>query len=240
MPQFIVRRPTWNNFANLFAAMEIAEVPFIRYVFNSVLVTVSVAVLAVLVSSMGAYGLVKHKPPGHKLVSSIIVASLMMVPQAITVSSFQMVNYLRLTDSYWALILPKIAVGLYFFLIQQFMSQVPDSFIESARLDGAGEIRVFLKIVMPTVRPAWATLFMYSFVATWNDFFSPLIFTSSEAMKTLPLALQTIAGGAANSSIGRAGAVAASSFVLILPTVLVFLILQKQVMETMAYTGIKA
>lgn len=239
-PEFIVKNPTLNNFYDLFTSLEGAEVPFTRYVFNSLLVTVGTVVLTVLVSCLGAYGLVKHTPPGAKLISNIIVASLMFVPQITTIPTFLLVNALHMENTYWALVLPKVAVAFNFFLIQQFIGQVPDSFLESARLDGANEITLFFKIVMPTIRPAWATLTMYSFISTWNDYFSALIYTSSDNMKTLPLALQTIAGGAATVSIGRAGAVAASAFVLILPPVLIFLLMQKQVMETMAYTGIKS
>lgn len=239
-PEFIVKNPTLDNFYDLFTSLEGSEVPFTRYLFNSLLVTVGTVILTVLVSCLGAYGLVKHAPPGAALISNIIVASLMFVPQITTIPTFLLVNSLHMENTYWALILPKVAVAFNFFLIQQFMGQVPDSFLESARLDGATEPVVFFRIVMPTIRPAWATLIMYSFISTWNDYFSALIYTSSDNMKTLPLALQTIAGGAATVSIGRAGAVAASAFVLILPPVLIFLLMQKQVMETMAYTGIKS
>lgn len=239
-PEFFVKNPTFNNFYDLFTSLQGAEVPFTRYVFNSLLVTIGTVILTVLVSCLGAYGLVKHAPPGGTLISNIIVASLMFVPQITTIPTFLLVNQLHLENTYWAMILPKVAIAFNFFLIQQFIGQVPDSFLESARLDGASEMTLFFKIVMPTIRPAWATLIMYSFISTWNDYFSALIYTSSDNMKTLPLALQTIAGGAATVSIGRAGAVAASAFVLILPPVLIFLLMQKQVMETMAYTGIKS
>lgn len=239
-PQFIVKNPTMNNFFDLFASLQSSEVPFTRYLFNSIFVSSSIVFCTVIVSCMGAFGLVKHMPPGGKIISSIIVASLMFVPQITTIPTFLLVDQLNLMDSYWALILPKVAVAFNFFLIQQFMGQVPDSFLESARLDGASEMYVLFRIVMPTIKPAWATLIMYSFTSNWNDFFAPLIYTSQDNMKTLPLALQTIAGGAANLSIGRAGAVAAATFILVLPVVLVFLLMQKNVMETMAYTGIKS
>lgn len=239
-PEFIVRHPTLNNFFDLFASLNGSEVPFTRYVFNSLFVATGTVFLTVMVSCLGAYGLVKHAPPGAAVISNIVVASLMFVPQITTIPIFLMVNQLHMQNTYWALILPKVAVAFNFFLIQQFMGQVPDSFLESARLDGAKESTVFFKIVMPTIRPAWATLIMYSFISTWNDYFSALIYTSSDNMKTLPLALQTIAGGAATTSIGRAGAVAAASFILVLLPVLIFLLMQKQVMETMAYTGIKS
>jgi ABC-type glycerol-3-phosphate transport system permease component len=109
--------------------------------------------------------------------------------------------------------------------------------MEAARIDGANEWYLFWKIVMPSLKPAWATLVVFSFVANWNDYFSPLIFITSQAMKTLPLALQTIAGGL---SIARAGAVGAATFLMTLPTIIIFTLMQARVMETMVHSGIKA
>ena len=149
------------------------------------------------------------------------------------------VNSLGLIDTYWALILPSIAVAYNFFLMKQFTEQYPDELIEAARIDGSGELRIFLKLVMPALAPAWSTLIVFSFVNNWNDYFSPLIYITSQAMKTLPLALQTIAGGAATASIGRAGAVSAATFIMTIPTIVIFTVMQGKVMETMTYSGIK-
>lgn len=125
------------------------------------------------------------------------------------------------------------------FLMKQFIEQYPDELLEAARIDGAGEFRIFMKLVMPALKPAWSTLIVFSFVNNWNDYFSPLIYITSQAMKTLPLALQTISGGAAGMSVGRAGAVAAATFVMTVPTVIIFTVMQGKVMETMVYSGIK-
>ena len=238
-PQFFVTHPTLDNFSALLSSLESVEVPFTRYVFNSILTTVMTVALTVLVSTMGAYGLVKHTPPGANIISNIVIASLMVVPQVTTIPTFLVVNQLGLLNTYWALVLPKVAIAFNFFLMQQFMAQVADSFLESARLDGASELYVFSKIVMPMVKPAVATLIVFSFTSSWNDYFSPLIYTTSDNMKMLPLALQSIAGGTANASLGRAGAVAAATFVMVLPVVIVFLFMQRRIIETMAYTGIK-
>ena len=124
--------------------------------------------------------------------------------------------------------------------MKQFAEQIPNEYLESARIDGANEITIFVKLVIPFLKPAWATLTVLSFISNWNDYFTPLIFTSSQAMKTLPLALQTIAGGPATSSIGRAGAVAAATFLMTMPTIIIFTSMQAHVMETMVHSGIKA
>lgn len=238
-PQFYVERPTLSNFTDLFASLESADTPFVRYLFNSVLVTVLIVILTTLVCSMGAFGLVKHTPPGATLISNIVVASLMVVPQVTTIPTFMIVNGLGMMDTYWALVLPKVAIAFNFFLVQQFMGQVPDSLLESARLDGASEFGVFFRIILPMIRPVVATLIMFSFTSAWNDYFSALVYTTKDSMKTLPLALQSIAGGTGSASLARAGAVAASSFLMVLPVVLIFLLMQRRVIETMAYSGIK-
>ncbi len=124
-----------------------------------------------------------------------------------------------------------------FFLMKQFCEQVPDQLLESVRMDGAAERTVFWRIAMPLMKPAWATLIVFSFVLNWNDYFTPLIFIRSQAMRTLPLALQTIGGGPA--TVARSGAVAAATFLTTMPTILVFVLAQRKVMRTMAYSGIK-
>ena len=165
--------------------------------------------------------------------------ALMFSGHVTRIPSYLVVNSLGLINTYGALILPGIAVAYNIFLMKQFIEQYPDELLEAARIDGAGEFRIFLQMVMPALKPAWATLVVMSFVSNWNDYFSPLIYVTSQAMKTLPLALQTISGGAAAVSVGRAGAVAAATFVMTIPTVIIFTAMQGQVMETMVYSGIK-
>lgn len=238
-PKFIVRKPTTQNFADLLISLNSSTVPFVRYAFNSVVITLAVVLCTVVVSSIGAYSLVKFKPPGAKPLFNLILMALMFSAHVTKIPSYMVVNNLGLIDTYWALLLPNIAVAYNFFLMKQFVEQYPDELIEAARIDGSGELRIFLKLVMPALAPAWSTLIVFSFVSNWNDYFSPLIYITSQAMKTLPLALQTISGGAATASIGRAGAVAAASFIMTIPTIVIFTIMQGKVMETMTYSGIK-
>jgi len=238
-PRFYVKNPTTKNFTDLVISLGSSTVPFTRYAFNSIIITVSVVILTVMVSSLAAYSLVKFKPVGGKLVFDLILIALMFSPHVTKIPSYMIVNGLGLIDSYWALILPNIAVAYNCFLMRQFIQQYPDELIEAARIDGAGEFKIFIKMVMPALAPAWSTLVVFSFVSNWNDYFSPLIYVTSQAMKTLPLALQTISGGAAGMSVGRAGAVAASTLLMTAPTVILFTIMQGRVMETMTYSGIK-
>jgi len=239
-PRFLVRKPTFQNFFDLVVSLGSSTVPFTRYIFNSLLVSAVTVVCTVLVSSMGAYGLVKHQFPAKKLVFTLVIAALMFSPHVTQIPRYMVVNGLGMINSYWALIIPNIAVAYNFFLMKQFIEQFPNDLLESARIDGAKELLVFWMIVMPSLAPAWSTLVVFSFMANWNDYFSPLIYTTSRAMKTLPLALQTIAGGPAAMSIGRAGAVAAATFLMTTPTIIIFTAMQAKVMETMTYSGIKA
>ena len=238
-PRFFVRHPTTKNFTDLVVSLGSSTVPFTRYFFNSVVVTVIIVLGTVVVSSMGAYSLVKFKPPGGQALFNMILIALMFSAHVTKIPSYMVVNKLHLINTYGALILPNLAVAYNCFLLKQFMEQYPDELIEAARIDGAGEFRIFIDMVMPALKPATATLVVFSFTNNWNDYFSPLIYVTSQAMKTLPLALQTISGGAAGMTVGRAGAVAAATFLMTLPTVIIFTVMQGKVMETMVYSGIK-
>jgi len=238
-PRFFVRRPTTLNFSNLVISLGSSTVPFARYVFNSVVVTVATVCLTVIVSSLGAYGIVKHNPPGSNFIFTLVVAALMFSGHVTRIPSYMVVNSLGMINTYWALIIPSIAEAYNLFLMKQFMEQIPNELLESARIDGANEWITFSRIVMPALTPAWSTLVVFSFVTNWNDYFSPLVYTTSQQMRTMPLALQTIAGGPAASYLGRAGSVAASTFIMTIPTIILFTFMQAKVMETMVHSGIK-
>ena len=242
-PRFLVKNPTITNFTDLVLAMTGSVIPFSKYLFNSVFTAVVTVVVTVIVSSMGAFALEKYKLPGGNAIFMIIIAALMFSPHVTQIPTYMVVNSLGMINTYWALIIPKIAVAYNFFLMKQFIVQFPDELLEAAKIDGSNDWHTFWKIVMPNLKPAWSTLIVFSFVANWNDYFTPLIYTTNQTMKTLPLALQTIAGGAGAAgsiNVSRAGAMAAATFLMITPTIVIFLVMQKRVMETMTYSGIKA
>lgn len=237
-PRIIVRKPTFANFSELLSSLNASVVPFTRYIFNSLFTTITSVFLSVVVCCMGAYGLVKFKPIGSKFIFAVIVAALMFSTHVTQIPNYIVVNQLGLVNSYWALIIPKIAVAYNFFLVKQFAEQLPDEILEAARIDGCSELKIFWKIAMPLLKPAWSTLAVFSFVSNWNDYFSPLIFINKDAMKTLPLALQTLAGGA--GVVARAGTVGAATLLTTLPTIIVFVVMRGRVMQTMTYSGIKS
>ncbi len=237
-PRFFVQKPTLRNFFDLLTATDSSIVPFTRYMFNSLFVSAAIVVGTLVICSLGAYVLSKFKLPGAGPLFAIIISALMFSPQVTQIPTYMVISGLGMLDTYWALILPKLAVAYNIFLMKQFIDQIPDPLLEAAHIDGASEWRVFWRIVMPVCKPAWATLIIFSFIGNWNDYFTPLVFTTSETMKTLPLALQTIAGGP--GVVARSGALAAGTFLITLPPILIFIAFQKLVMNTMVYSGIKS
>jgi len=236
-PRFFVINPTFKNFQDLLLATGTSLVPFPRYIFNSVVVSSCIVVFGVLIAAMAAYPLSKHKMPMKKTIFSMIVFALMFAPQVLQIPQFLVISKLGLIDSYAALIVPFLAVPVNLFLIKQFLDQIPDALIEASKIDGANEWIIFWKVIMPLLKPAMATLALFSFIAAWNDSFSANIYTTTEAMKTLPFALLTLSGG--TGVVARVGTVAAASLLMVVPTILVFIITQRMVLQTMAHSGLK-
>lgn len=237
-PRIFVRNPTLGNFSDLLTSLNSSTVPFTRYVFNSIWVTIVTVFCSVVICSMGAYGMVKHKPVGAATIFAIVIAALSFSSHVTKIPNYMVVSKMGLINTYAALIVPSIAVAYNFFLVKQFAEQLPDSLLEAARIDGAKELRIFWTIAMPLLKPAWSTLAVFSFVNNWNDSFSPLVYITSDAMKTLPLALQTMAGGA--GVVARSGTVGAATLLTTAPTILVYTIMRGRVMQTMTYSGIKS
>ena len=167
-PQFFVRNPTIENFSDVFIFMSQSWVPFLRYVFNSVLVTVAGCVGHILAASLAAYALEKHKFPGRNLIFSLIVLSLMFSSQVTGIPNYVILSKLGWIDTLWSLIIPAFAMPMGLYLMKQFMYQVPDTMLEAARIDGASELRTFFTIVMPMVKPAYLTLLIFSVQSLWN------------------------------------------------------------------------
>lgn len=233
-PKLFPQNPTFDNFTNLSALLGDSWLPFPRYFFNSVLITIFGTTGNIIISSMAAYMLSKHNFPGKNVLFQIVVLSLLFSGTVTGIPNYIIMTKLNLINTYWALILPVLPSSLGLFLMKQFMDQmVPDTLLEAAALDGAGENRIFLQIVMPMVKPAWLTQLIFSFQGIWGTTGGILIF--DEELKTLPTALSNIVSG----GIARTGVSAAISLIMILPPITVFLFSQSNVMQTMASSGIK-
>ena len=233
-PKLFVRNPTLNNFKDLFVLISSSWIPFSRYVFNTLFITTAGTLGHVILASMAAYALAKHKFPGSKLIFTTVVLSLMFAPEVTAIPNYLTMSALGWIDTYAAVIVPAWAASLGLFLMKQFMDQmVPDTLLEAAKIDGAHEFTIFWKIVMPIVRPAWLTLIILSFQGLWQSTGGNFIY--SEELKTLPYALNQIAQG----GIARAGVAAAVALLMMIVPVTVFVINQASVVETMGTSGMK-
>ena len=233
-PRFIVMNPTLRNFSDLFVLMNTSWVPFSRYIFNTVLVSVCGTAGNLLFASLCAYSLAKIKFPGRKGIFKTIRTSLMFHETVTAVTRFTIMSVLLLIDTPLALIIPAFGSTLGLYLMKQFMeTNVNDSVLESSRLDGATEWKTFWVIAMPMVKPAWLTLIIYCFQGLWNAGSS--IYIHSEQFKSFNYAIGQITAG----GIKRAGASAAAQVIMMMVPIAVFVISQSNIIETMGSSGMK-
>ena len=232
-PKMYVQRPTMQSFEDMLKVAGGMDVPFSRYVFNSIFVSVVVTVAQLLFASSAAYVLAKVKAPGVKAMNKVIEVALLFTSSVTYIVQYIVMANIGLIDTYLALTLPYIATPMGLFLMKQFMGQIPESMIEAAKLDGASHLRICWQIVMPNVKPAWLTLMIFAFQGAWQ--ITGYLFVYSEQLKPIPIVMQQIAA----SGLARAGVSYATVVVLMLPPMILFLILQSNVVETMAHSGLK-
>ncbi len=233
-PRFYVTSPTLDNFKNLFTLMTTSWVPFTRYIFNTVFISVVGTFGTIILSAIAAYSLSKMKFPGSKAFFKTVIYAL-MIPSAVGgIVTYIVISRLGLIDTYWAYIVPAWGATTNVFLMKQFMeSNITDAVLESARLDGASELRIFWKIAMPMVKPAWLTIIVFSFNGLWKT--GTNLYIRSEQLKTFPAAVTQIL----SAGIVRTGASAASTFILMFVPIIVFIITQSNIIETMGSSGMK-
>lgn len=231
-PKIYTLRPTLRNFSDMSEVIRQNRVPFSRYVFNSLTVTVAVTFLQSIIISMAAFVLAKCRFAGNRLINNIIVISMLYQSNVIYIMQYMVINRLGLTDSLYALILPSVASPVGLFLMKQSISQLPDSIIESARMDGAGLFRICWQIVIPNQKPALMTLVIFAFQSSWNMQSGAFVF--HEEYKTLPTVINQIS----SAGMARAGIAMAAAVFMLVPPVIVFTLAQGQVIETMAHSGI--
>ena len=233
-PRFFVQNPTGKNFRDLFNVMGDNWVPFSRYIFNTVFVSVLGTFGHLILSSLCAYALAKHDFPGRNFLFQIVVLSLMFSAVVTQVPNFLIMSKLKLVNTYAAYILPAFCSSLGLYLMKQFIETgIPDSLFEAARIDGAGEGRIFWRIVMPLVKPAWLTLIIFSFQSLWNT--SATVLIQREDLKMLNNALSQIVSG----GIARTGTAAAATVIMMVVPIVIFIVSQGSIVETVATSGMK-
>lgn len=232
-PRIFPRNPTFDNFSDLFVTMGKSWVTFSRYLFNTVFITAVGTAGHLIIASMGAFVLAKYEFPGGQGFFKLVTVAMMFSGYVTAIPNYLILNALGWIDTYWAIVIPAFASPMGLFLMKQFMEGLPTSLIEAAKIDGANEWGVFLKIVMPNVKPAWMTLIIFSVQALWNNKAATFIY--SEVKKTLVYALQQIQSG----GIARTGQGAAVMVVLMVVPIAIFVFSESQILETMASSGLK-
>ncbi len=233
-PKFFVINPSFENFRELFRTMSESWVPFSRYIFNTILISVVGTMGNVLLSSYAAYAIAKIKFPGRETLFGIVRMSLMFNATVTGISNFLIMSALGWVDTYMAVIVPAFCTSFGLYLMKQFMeTSVNDSVLESARLEGASENKIFWKIAMPMVKPAWATLILFAFKDLWNS--GANLYIYSEQLKTLNYAISQLV----TAGIERSGVSAASTVIMMIVPILVFIISQNNVIQTMSSAGMK-
>jgi ABC-type glycerol-3-phosphate transport system permease component len=236
-PTILVREPTLQNFANLFLRAESGAVPFTRYLFNSVVAAAAALALVVLVSTMAGYVLSKHKFHFKSLIMATIMLSLMFVPEMVLIPRYLVVTRLGLDNTYFAHILPFVASPVAVFLMKQFIDQIPDALLEAAKLDGATDMYIFARIVIPLTAPAVATVCIVTFQAVFSDVTTSTYYVTNETMRTMAYYMTSVTVNI--PGVAAASLQAAIALLMFIPNLILFIIFQRRMIQTMLHSGVK-
>ena len=221
--------------------MSTSGIPVSRFLFNSVLITLVTIGASIAVSSTAAYALSKKRFKLKATLFAINTVALMFVPIAVTIPRFLIIKELGLLDTFWVHILPGLAMPVGLFLLKQFIDGIPDEVIEAAQIDGASDLRIYWRIVMPMIVPAIATIAILTFQATWNNADISSLYINNDSLKTFAFYLSTLTSTTATgaNTVAGQGIAAAASLIMFLPNLIIFMFLQSQVMSTMSHSGLK-
>lgn len=237
-PRLYVKNPTFQNFIDLFSLTSQTNIPMSRYLFNSILYTVVTVVVTIYVSACAGYVLSKKKFKAKNTLFKINQMALMFVPVAVQIPRYFVMVYTGLTDNILANILPLLATPTSVFLVKQFIDQLPDALIEAAVIDGAGDITIMRKIVMPLIKSPLATVAILSFSSAWNATEASTYYINNDSLKNFAFYVSTLSNATGNVVAG-AGVSAAATLIMFLPSLILFIIMQSKVMNSMAHSGIK-
>jgi multiple sugar transport system permease protein len=229
-PPFFPSHVTFDHYRELFVRLNIG-----RVLFNSALLAVTVTVLSVLLNAMAGYAFAKLRFPGRGRVFGFLLAALVLPSQVAILPLFLLMRQLGLVSSYWGVILPGMATIFGIFLVRQYALSIPDELLDAARIDGASEIRIFAKIILPLCRPILVTLAIFTFLGTWNDFFWPLVVLTDDSKYTLPVALANLFG----EHVQDTELMMAGSVLTVMPVLLLFLFLQRHYVQGLLMGGLK-
>lgn len=237
-PRFFVQNPTFRNFESLFLHASNATVPFTRYLFNSMVVAALTLISVIIVSTMAAYVLAKYQFHFKHLIMALITLSLMFAPETVAIPRYLIINGIGLNNTYFGHVLPALASPVAVFMLVGFVSQIPNDLVEAAKIDGASHFGIFIRIVLPLCVPAIATISIFTFQGVWGDVETSTLFMQKEAMRTLAFYVNSLLSGLQNNVAGQNMA-AAAGLLMFIPNLLIFLLFQRRVLETMVHSGIK-
>lgn len=236
-PKFFVTNPSFTNFFKLVSATASSTVPFSRYLFNSIFVTVCVLGFTLFFTTMASFALSKMNFKGKKLLMALNDVGLMFVGLALQIPRYLIVDKLGMHDTYLAHILPIVVLPVGLLLLKQFVDGVPSALIEAAHIDGAGDVMVYFKIILPLIKPAMATVSILMFQEVWNNIETSSMYIDAEVFKTFAFYMQTLSSN--TNSVAGQGLAAAATLIMFIPNVVLFVTMQSKVMSTMATSGIK-
>lgn len=229
-PNLFPTEPTLDNFRELFTRL-----PFMRFVFNSLLVTTASTIILVLLTSIAGFVFAKFEFVGKKFMYAVILMTMMIADEVLVLPLYLIITRAHLNNTYIALVLPFLITGFAVFLMRQFISTIPSELIEAAVIDGAGYFRIYWTIILPLIGPALASLAIFNFVWMWNMFMWPTVVVDTEIMMTIPVALSRFT----SMYLTRYDLTMAAASVATIPILIAYLILQRNFVRGIALTGLK-
>jgi ABC-type glycerol-3-phosphate transport system permease component len=236
-PRFFVQNPTFDNFIDLFAVTSSTGIPMSRYLFNSLIITTLTVFSSIVIGSLAGFALSKLEFRFKASILWINNIAIMFVSAAVSIPRYLVIEQLGLIDSFWVHIIPGLAIPVGLFLIKQFIDQIPRDLIEASRVDGANNLQIYWYVILPLIKPAIATIAIVAFQGVWNNTEVSNLFINDESLKTFAFYMTTLT--TTGNAVAGQGMAAAASLIMFTPNLVIFIILQKNVMNTMIHSGIK-
>lgn len=236
-PRFFVQNPTFDNFIDLFAVTSSTGIPMSRYLFNSIIITAVTVFASIIIGSLAGFALSKLDFRFKASLMWVNNIAIMFVGASVSIPRYLVIEALGLIDSFWVHIIPGLAIPVGLFLIKQFIDQIPKDLIEASKVDGANNLQIYWHVILPLIKPALATIAIVAFQSVWNNSEVSNLFINDESLKTFAFYMGTLT--TTGNAVAGQGMAAAASLIMFIPNLVIFIILQRNVMNTMVHSGIK-